>query len=146
MNDVIKTYSVKSESVNREFGRFYVKKDAEIYSVYNKSGESLGRFNSELTALNVAENAAYKRKEILNYKLNGMPTSDLSKIMEAHEFLEKNACCMVGGFFIINGQVTDKAYYLAFEQDVRLLYPSFDAALADIITIHKAKDFNVIIS
>jgi hypothetical protein len=146
MNEIVKTYSVKSMSLNLEFGKFYVRNNGQNHTVYSKSGDVMGRYDSEANALKIAENLAYKKIELIKLRLNSAPTTDMAQFDENLAFLEKQEGCMIGGFYIINGHRQSKGTYLMCDKETRFLYPNFKAAFADLITLHKVKDLEVFVS
>ena len=82
-------------------------------------------------------------------RLNGMEAeATISELEKDMEFIQRESTCMIGGFYIINSQPMKKCYYLAaFEnKEIRYMYPSYEAAFADLIILHKAKDLEVIIT
>jgi hypothetical protein len=148
MSEMSKVYTVRSNSFGRDFGKFYAKNTGDDFTVYNGSGDVQGRYNSMATAEAIAENMARKQAEMIKYRLNSAPLSELNKLGSDENFLDKNMDCMIGGFCILNGRPADskmKAFYLAYQgsAEIRFVYDSYKAAFADLVTLHTVKDFEV---
>jgi hypothetical protein len=149
MTETSKTYTVTSKSFGRNFGKFHAQKNMDKYTVYNGAGEQLGRFNSMADAEKVAENLAYKRLEVLKIRLNDKQSAtSADKLFSEESFIAKNLTCMIGGFYIVNSRPTEKCFYLAYEKqaEIKYIYPTYEAAFADLINLFKVKDLEVLIS
>jgi hypothetical protein len=147
MNNILKTFSIESETLkNKKFGKFYVRLNGDDYCIYNNKYNLVGKYKDKDVSEKVAESMAYKRVETLNYRLNGICNEQLSELKGAQNFIEKNRGCMIGGFFIVDGRPCKKEWYLAYDDDVQIIYSSFEQAFADLIAIHQVKDFKVVVS